>query len=86
MYFIGSEPCRGVDGVVVGVLNVREVSVPVVLVFVAYHGQHLRHGVIYAFDSPVTTRVVGARRKLVYTEELVDGYCGLCAELKAVVG
>ena len=61
MYFIGSELCRGVDGVVVGVLNVREVSVPVVLVFVAYNGQHLRHGVIYAFDSSVTTRMVGAR-------------------------
>ena len=80
MHFIGSEACRGVDRVVVGVLNVREVCIPVILVFVAYHGQHLRHGVIYAFYSPVTTRVVGACRYFVYTKELVDGCCELRAE------
>ena len=62
MHFIGSEACRGVDRVIVGVLNVREVCLPVILVFVSYHGQHLRNGVGYAFDSPVTSRVVGACR------------------------
>ena len=62
MHFIGSEAGRGVDRVVVGVLNVREVYIPVILVFIAYHGQHLRHDVIYAFDAPVTSRVVGACR------------------------
>ena len=62
MHFIGGETCRGVDRVSVGILNVREVYIPVILVFVAYHGQHLRHGGAYAFDSSVTTRVVGARR------------------------
>ena len=36
MHFIGSEACRGVDRVVVGVLNVRQVCIPVILVFVAY--------------------------------------------------
>ena len=56
MNFIGSEACRGVNRVIVGVLNMREVCIPVILVFVAYHGQHLRHGVVCAFDSPDTTR------------------------------
>ena len=62
MHFIGSEACRRVDRVIVGVLNVRKVCIPVILVFVAYHDQHLHHGVVYAFDFPVTTRVVGACR------------------------
>ena len=62
MHFIGSEAYSGVDIIIVGVLNVREVCIPVIFVFVACHGQHLRHGVVYAFDSLVTTRVVGACR------------------------
>ena len=62
MHLIGSEACRGVDRVIVGVFDVREVYIPVILVFVANHGRHLRHGVIYAFYSPVTTRVEGACR------------------------
>ena len=62
MHFSGSEACRGVDRVIVGVLNVREVCIPVILVFVAYHGQYLRHDLIYAFNSPVTIRVLGACR------------------------
>ena len=62
MDFIRSEACRDVDKVIVGVLNVREVRIPVILVFVAYHGQHFRYDVVYAFDAPVTTRVVGACR------------------------
>ena len=64
MHFIGSEACCGVDRVVVGVLNVREVCIPVILVFVAYHGQHLRHGVIYAFYSPVCRRILRVVRRI----------------------
>ena len=30
MHFIGSEACRGVDRVIVGILNVREVCIPVI--------------------------------------------------------
>ena len=86
MHFVGSETCRGTDRVIVGVFNVREVYIPVILVFVAEHGQHLRHGMVYAFDTPVTTRVVGACREFVHTKEFVDGCCELRAELKAVVG
>ena len=86
MHFVGSEACRGADRTVVGVFNVREVYIPVMLVFVADHGQHLRHGVVYAFDTPVTTRVVGARCEFVYPKGFVDDCHELCAELKAVVG
>ena len=77
MYFIGSEPCRGVDGVVVGVLNVREVSVPVILVFVPYHGQHLRHGVIYAFGRRSSLACVhrGACRRLLRAVRRIEGRC-----------
>ena len=85
MHFVGSESCRGADRVIEGVFNVREVYIPAILVFVADHGQHLHHGVVYAFDAPVTTRVVGACREFVYTKEFVDGCRELRAELKAVV-
>ena len=65
----------------------REVCIPVILVFVADHGQHLCHGVVYVFDAAVTTRrVVGACREFVYTTEFVDGCRELRAELKAVIG
>ena len=63
-----------------------EVCIPVILVFFAYHRQHLHHGVVYAFDSPVhTTRVAGACWSFMYTKKLVDGCCELRAELKVVV-
>ena len=54
--------------------------------FVADDGQHLRHGMVEAFDIPVTTRVVGALLEFVYPKEFVDGCRELCAELQAVIG
>ena len=86
IHFVESEACRGSNRVTVGVFDLREVFIPVILVFVADHGQHLCHGVVYAFDTPVTGRVVGACREFVYTQEFVDGCRELCAELKSVVG
>ena len=86
IHFVGSEACRGANRVIVDVFDVREVCIPVILVFVADPSQHLYHGVVYAFDTPVTARVVGACREFVDTQEFVDGCCELCAELKSVVG
>ena len=87
MHFVGSETCRGDDRVIVGIFNVREVYIPVILVFVADNCQHLRHGVVDVFDIPVTTRrVVRALREFVNPKEFVDGCRELCAELKAVIG
>ena len=62
-----------------------QVCAPVVLVFVADHGQYLCHGVVYTFDTTVSARVVSARREFVYTQKFVDGCCKLCAELESVV-
>ena len=69
MYFIGSEACRRASGVIVGVFNVENVCIPVVLVFIANHGLYFCHGVVDTFDAAVTTREVGACSKFVYTEE-----------------
>ena len=85
MYFIGSESCCRANEVIVGIFDVGKVCVPVVLVFVADHGQHLCHGVVYTFDTAVSARVVGARREFVYTQKFVDSCCKLCAELESVV-
>ena len=86
IHFVGIEACRGANRVIVGVFDVGEVCIPVILVFVADPSQHLYHGLVYAFDTPVTARVVGACREFVYTQEFVDGCRDLCAELKSVVG
>ena len=85
MYFIGSEACCRANGVIIGIFDVEKVCVPVVLVFVADHGQHSCHGVVYTFDTAVSARVVGARRAFVYTQKFVDSCCKLCAELESVV-
>ena len=85
MYFIGSEACCRANGLIIGILDVGKVCVPVVLVFVADHGLHLCHGVVYTFDTAVSGRVVGARSEFVYTQKFVDSYCKLCAELESVV-
>ena len=65
MYFVGSEACRRANGVIICTFDVGKVYVPVVLVSVADHGQHLCHGVVYTFDTAVSARVVGARREFV---------------------
>ena len=80
MYFIGSEACRGANRFIVGVFDVREVCIPVILVFVADHGQRLCHGVIYAFDSPLPARVVGACREFVYTPRSLETAVAICAQ------
>ena len=85
MYFIRSEVCRRANGVVIGVFDVGKVCIPVSLVFVADHGQFLRYGVAYTFNAAVAAQVVGAYRKLVYTQKFVDGCRKLCAKLAPVV-
>ena len=60
--------------------------IPVILVLVADHGQHLCHGLVYAFDTPVTGRVIGACREFVYIQEFVNGCRELCAELQSGAG
>ena len=64
----------------------REVCIPVILVFVPDHGKHLCHGVVYAFHTPVTAGVVGACREFVYTQEFLNDRRELFAELESVIG
>ena len=85
MHFIGSEACRRANGVIIGVFDVGKVCIPVILVFVADHGEHLRHVVVYAFNATVPARVAGACRELVCVQTFVDGCPKLCAELESVV-
>ena len=44
--FAGDEPCGNVDRVVAGGLDVRQKRIPVLLQFVAAHGQHQGNGVV----------------------------------------
>ena len=68
MYFIGSEACRHASGVIVGVFDVENMCIPVMLVFVANHGLYFCYGVADTVDAAVTTRGVGAGREYVDTE------------------
>ena len=68
MNFVRGEARGRADRVVVCVLDMREVDVPVVLMFVAYHGKHLCHCVVDAFDAAVAARMVGAGREFADAE------------------
>ena len=46
MHFVGGDPGRSLDGIVVGGFDVREQRVPVVLLLVEAHGYHEGHGVV----------------------------------------
>ena len=46
----------------------RKVDVPVVLMFVTNHGEHLYHYMVNAFDTAVTARVVSAGREFANAE------------------
>ena len=73
VYFVGGEPCSGVDGVVVCALHVWELLVPDGLLFVDHHGEHQGYRMIEALDAAVSAGVVGAGGDLVNAEALVEG-------------
>ena len=58
--FVRGEARGCADGVVVRKFDMREVDVPVGLVFVANHGKHMCHSMVYAFNAAVAAGVVGA--------------------------
>ena len=86
VYFVGGEPCSGVDGVVVCALHVWELLVPVGLLFVDHHGKHQGHRMIEALAAAVSAGVVGAGGYLVCAEALVEGAGKVRAKLKSIVG
>lgn len=54
------------------VFDVGKVNVPVVLMFIADHGEGLRRNVVDSMGVDVFDRVIGARHELVDTQTLVD--------------
>ena len=68
MDFVRGEARGRTDRVVVRVFDMREVNVPVVLMFVTHHGKNLCHCMVNAFDTAVATRVVSAGREFTNAE------------------
>ena len=85
MDFIGGKARGSANGVVIGVFNAGKMDVPVVLVFVTYHGQHLCHSVVHTFHTS-TTGVIGARRELMYPLQLAHGGRQSSVELRSIIG
>ena len=57
VHFLGSKSGGCADGVVVCALNVRDLNITVILLFVADHGEHKGHGVVDALDTAAGARV-----------------------------
>ena len=70
--FVGSEPSGGVDGLVLGALDVRKVDIPIGLVFAAHHGERYSHDVADALDTAVCERMVGACGNCVDAEIFIE--------------
>ena len=68
MDFIGGEARGGANRVVIGVFDMGEMDVPVVLVFVTDHAYHLSHSVVDTFYASISTGVIDTRRELMYPE------------------
>ena len=81
VYFVGGEPRRGVDGVVVCALHVWELLVPADLLFVDHHGKNQGHRMIEVLHA-----AIGAGGHLVNAEALVEGAGKFRAKLKSIVG
>ena len=71
--FIRSKTGGSADRVIVSKLDMGKVYVLVVLLFIADHGEHLRHRVVDALDSAVTARVIRTRGEFADTKEFVNG-------------
>ena len=68
VYFVGGEPGKSVDEVVVGGLDVVQQRVQVVLLLVDAHGQHHGHGVVDVLDAAIGAGVVRTGVDLVDTK------------------
>ena len=76
---VGVPPCElrwapircSADLIVVNELDVREPQIPVVLLLVDDHSQHLGHSVVHPLNAPVAVRMIGACGKLAHSQQLV---------------
>ena len=71
--WLGASPVAAFDGIVVGRRNVWQQPVPIGLLFVSDHGEHLGQDVVDALDAAVGAGVVGAGVDLVDPKGVVDG-------------
>ena len=74
MGLVGHQTRRRANGiVVVSKLYVGHMQVPIVLSLVDDHSQNLGHNVVYLLNAPVTVGMIGACRKLMHTQQLING-------------
>ena len=66
MDFVGGKTDGSANGVVIGVFDVEELDISVVLVFVADHGEHLCHGVVDMFHASISAGMICTRCELMY--------------------
>ena len=71
MHLIGGQPGGGTDGSVASKFHVWQMNIPVILLFIDDHSEHLSHGVIHALDAAVAVRMMGDCRCFPYALELV---------------
>ena len=86
MHLVRGQPNGDTDGIVVSEFHVRQVSIPLILLLVDDHSEHLSHGIIHALDAGVAVRMIGACPNFAHAVQLVNSVGQLGAELEAVVG
>ena len=68
---VGRQTRRRADGVVGSEFDEGQMQVPIVLLLVDDHSQHLGYSVVYSLNAPVTVGMIGACSKLVNTQKLI---------------
>ena len=63
-------PCRA-DRIVVSELDVREPQIPVVLLLVDDHSQHLGHSVVHPLNASAAIGMIGACGQLAHPQQLI---------------
>ena len=86
VHFVGGKSGGFADVVVVRAFDVRELNIPVRLLFVADHSEHEGHGVVDTLDAAVGARVVEAGGNLIDAKADVEGEGKFGTNLKFVVG
>lgn len=72
--FIGVHARRSTDRIYICEFDVREVQIPVVVVFDDGHGQHLDHSLVHLLNASVTVGLVGACSKLARSRKLIHSW------------
>ena len=81
MNLVGGQASGGADRIVVGELHVRQLRIPIVLLFVDDNSQHLGHCVVNTLHTTVTAWMVGAGGDFSNTQKLIHDVRKFGAEL-----